>query len=126
MSDPTATVKQLLKLQAQTLRTQADALDGAADALPDAGFDSDPLLNTCEIQARYNLGHEGVRAAAVRGELAVLCGARDQLMVFDSEMRRYFASRPFRPTPRRAAPPPDLDAWEADADRALHLVERRR
>ena len=85
----------------------------------------DALLSTAQTLAQYGLGHEAVRAAAERGELAVQRGSRGKYLVLESELRRYLASRPLRPTPRRASPP-DLDGWEVDADRVLQLVGSRR
>jgi len=85
----------------------------------------DALLSATEALARYGLGHEGIRAAAERGELAVQRGSRGKYLVLESELRRYIASRPLRPTPRRPQPAA-LDTWDADADRALRVVGGRR
>ena len=122
MGDTTRTVKQLLMLQAHALHAQADALVAMADALPDAGIDGDPLLSTAETLERFGYGREAIRAAVERGELSVQKGARGKYLVLESEMRRYIASRPLRPAPRRAPAPPDLDAWERAVDRDLQLV----
>jgi len=86
----------------------------------------DELLDAKQSLEKYGLGHEGLRSAAERGELAVSRGARGKLLVLESELRRYIASRPYKPTPRRAAPLENLDAWEAEADRALRVVGGRR
>ncbi|HEY2405216.1 MAG TPA: hypothetical protein VGI10_04400 [Polyangiaceae bacterium] len=94
-----------------------------------AGLDSapgsDPLLGTRETLEKYGLGHEAIRAAAERGELAVQRGARGKLLIVESELRRWLASRPYRPTLRRPAmPASDLDAWDADTDRELDELMR--
>jgi hypothetical protein len=84
----------------------------------------DELLDAKSSLARFGLGPEALRAAAERGELKVSRGARGKLLVLESELRRYIASRPYKPTPRRTQPPENLDAWEREAD--LRLVGGRK
>ena len=82
----------------------------------------DALLDAKQSLEKYGLGHEGIRGGAERGELAVQRGARGKLLVLESELRRYIASRPYRPTPRHALPLASLDAWDAEADRPLRVI----
>jgi hypothetical protein len=120
------------KLQAAKLEAALAALD-AARSLVVAQLDElethpvdDALLDAKQSQAKYGLGHEGLRGGAERGELAVQRGARGKLLVLESELRRYIASRPYKPTPRRALPSANLDQWEAEADRSLRVVGGRK
>ena len=105
----------------------------AADALLTAELEHantqpghDALFDAKQSLAKYGLGHEGLRGAAERGELDVFKGARGKLLVLESNLRKYIASRPYKPTPRRVLPPADLAAWDAEADRALRVVGGRK
>jgi len=103
----------ILSLEASLALLRAERDDVTAGATAD-----DPLLGTKEIFAETGLGHDGVKAAAERGELAVSRGPRGKLLVARSELRRYLQSKPIKP--RKAEPVAEsLEAWDGQALRAL-------
>ena len=128
MSDTTANVKQLLRAQAAAILVQAAAQAGAlnalADTLDESHTRSDLLTVGDQTRDQYHAGRESLMGAAERGEITLVRGARRRVMVERSELERWIKSRKVTPGPRRA-PAADLDAWEHDADRVLHLVGER-
>lgn len=121
MTDTKKSVKTALALLAAAQRQNAEALEALAAVLPDDGETDDPLLGTKQIFAETGLGHDGVKAAAERGELAVSRGPRGKLLVARSELRRYLQSKPVQP--RKVEPAAQsLDDWEAQAQGALRSI----
>jgi hypothetical protein len=106
-----------LRAEAAALEAQAAAKRAQAEAL--AEEPRDEYLNVEQTLEHYNAGRDALIAAAERGEIELKRGARRQLLVLRSELERWIASRPYKPTPRKVGPPSDLDAWEKEADRAL-------
>jgi hypothetical protein len=113
-----------LRAQATALRASADTLDALADSESESAAPSDLLTVGAETRAQYHAGRESLMAAASRGELTLVRGGHRRVMVERAELERWIKSRPVVPGPRRA-PAADLDAWDAQADRALKIVGRK-
>lgn len=124
MNETTTNVKALLLTQAHALRTQADVLEAQANALPDGdtGGAARDLLNVEQTLEQYNFGRDALLNANRRGELELVRGARNRIMVERCALEAYIRARPVV-RPRKAVPAPDLDSWERDAERQLRALQ---
>lgn len=118
MNENKSSVKRLLLLQAQSLRSQADGIEALASTLPDDGDAGAQHLDLDVLQTEFGLGREAVKAAVARGELKAFTGARRKILVARAEVERWIASRPYTPGPRRIAPA-DMNAWDAQVEAEL-------
>lgn len=109
--------KQKLEAALSAARATVALIEAELEQADATGADGAQLLNMQQTLAEFGIGHNAVKAAAERGELAVSRGARGRLMVERSELRRYIKSRPVRA--RKAAPAANISDWERDAERAL-------
>jgi multidrug resistance efflux pump len=96
-----------------TVTTLEAALESAGEHDP-----STELLDLKAVKAEYDIGPDGLKAAAARGELDLHpVGERDKLYVERGELERYRRSRKYKPKQRR--PVADLEAWKAEAKRSI-------
>lgn len=103
-----------LDAQAAAKRAQAAALEEKTDGNTD-------LLFVEQTLEQYQVGRDALLNASDRGELHLVRGARNRIMVERAELERYIKSRPVRP--RKAAPASDLDDWEKQADLSLKALQ---
>lgn len=89
---------ELLRAQAAALRAQADVLDTLASNL---GALDDEMLDLAKAKAWFGVGRDALLGAADRGELALVRGPRNKLLVRRSALEAWRASRPY--VPRGAA-----------------------
>lgn len=120
---PKTALAEVLRAQARANRVQADTLDAMAAAIEAEPADGDPLLQLPELKERYAVTREVLAAAVQRGELTVHKGPKGRIMVRQSAIEAWIESRSWTPRRTVKAAPTDLDAWEAQADRELQLVQ---
>lgn len=120
MTDTNPTVKALLA-EADAYEALAAAKRAQAAALTIRQVD-DPLLDVEQVMAEFGVGRDSLRAAEGRGELTLHRGARGKLLIARSAVRRWIESRPVAPRPRKAAPTPDLAAWEREQEQELRVL----
>lgn len=122
MTDTNNPVKALLLTKAKTLRALADDFEAQANALP-AAEETDPLLDVDQVMAEFGVGRDSLKAAAERGEIELLRGARGKLLIARSAVRTWIESRPVQPRPRKTASAADLVAWEDEANAQLRALQ---
>lgn len=120
---PKTALPDVLRIQAQNLRTQADALEATAAALEVAPAADDPWLTLPEMEEQYHITRQVLAAAQQRGELAPRRGPKGRVMIRRSEIEAWIESRAWTPRRTVKATAPDLDEWEAQAERELQLVQ---
>jgi hypothetical protein len=64
---------------------------------------------------QHDVGRRALLAAAGRGEIAVMRGPRQKLLVSRLELERWLRSRPVPPRARKAGEVVDLEDWQRDA-----------
>jgi hypothetical protein len=109
--------KRKLEAALHSARATVALLEAELEQAESVGSDGDQLLNMRQALAEFGLGHNAIKTAAERGDLAVSRGARGRLMVERAEIRRYIKSRPVRP--RNAPPAANLTDWDRQAERSL-------
>jgi hypothetical protein len=83
------------------------------------------LLDSRQSFAEFGIGHDGLLAAAERGEIQLTRGARNKLLVERDELERWVRSRPVAPRQRLPVAPTavaDLEAWDREAGAALRSI----
>lgn len=111
-----------MRAEAAALEAQAAAKRAQAEALEQSARASDrDLLDVEQSQAQYNFGRDALLNAQRRGELELVRGARNRIMVERAALETYIKSRPVA-RPRKVAPADDLGSWEAQAEKALRSV----
>jgi hypothetical protein len=114
------TKKRKLEAALSAARATVALLEAELDDVTQGVSGDDPLLDVDQVQAEFGAGRDALKAAAARGELELLRGARGKLMISRSAVRRWIESRPAKP--RKAAPASNLDDWDREAERALRAV----
>jgi hypothetical protein len=110
-----------IKAEAAALEAQAAAKRAQAAALAEtASGNSREFLTAKQTLEAYGIGHDALLNAGQKGDIALVRGARNKLLVERAELERYLQSRPVRP--RKAAAAADLGAWEAEAERSLRSI----
>jgi len=95
-----------------TVATLEAALEGADD-------NETELLDVATVREEYGIGRDALKAAEARGELELLRGPRNKLLVERGKLEAWRRSRPNKPTERR--PVADLEAWKTQAMRSLEV-----
>lgn len=112
-----------LEAQAAALQAQAAALRVlAVENFGDARPSSDTLLGLAELKKGYGIGRDGLLAAVQRGELRAERGTRGRILVRQSEVDGWLASRPVLPKEAVSRPADALGEWQRRAElRRLEL-----
>jgi hypothetical protein len=88
----------------------ARALVASLEAVLMDADEGPELLDVKATAERYGVGRDGLKAAALRGELELLRGPRGKLLVERDAFEGWLRSRPYKPkTPTQT---PDLSAWD--------------
>jgi hypothetical protein len=113
------------KLEAALASAKASVtiLEALLDATPMVEGQGSDLLNVDQTLEQYQIGRDGLLNASRRGEIALVRGARNRIMVERSELERWIKSRPVQPRKAPVEPPAaDLDAWDRQAEASLRSV----
>lgn len=122
MTDTTTNVKTLLLTQAQALRAQADVLEAQAKALPD-GDAGDPWLDLESPDVVSTIGANTARSWVKSGRLKSSTAERGRYIFRKSWLDAAIEASPVQPRTRKAKPAADLDAWEAEQERELRVLQ---
>jgi hypothetical protein len=117
------------KLEAALASAKASVtiLEALLEQTPMVEGQGSDLLTVDQTLEQYRIGRDGLLNASGRGELHLVRGARNRIMVERSELERWIKSRPVQPRKAPAAPAAaDLDAWDRQAEASLRSVGARR
>ena len=103
---------------ARAMRATIDAHVAALEAALEGKDDDEAaLIDLKTIKKEFDIGRDALKAAAEREELKLARGPRKKLLAVRGEVRAWQRSREYQPTERRRVA--DLEAWKAEASRAL-------
>jgi hypothetical protein len=115
------TTKRKLEAALASARVTVTLLEAELADVTQGVIGDDPLLDTKQALAEFGIGHDGIKSAIERGELAASRGGRGKILIARSELRRYLQSKPVRP--RKAEPPPEtISDWDRQAQGALRSI----
>ena len=87
--------------------------------------DQSQLLDATQIQERYHVGREALRAAAGRGELQLVRGSRGKILARAADIETWFASRLVQPRKRNDSASTTPEPFDPFSDVAASLQIRK-
>jgi hypothetical protein len=108
------------KLEAalSSARATVALLEAELEDIDDIGDGSDPLLDLESVEAE-GLSPHTARTWIKSGRLEAYQAERGRFVFRRSALMKAIEASPVMPRERKAKPPADLAAWEAEADRAI-------